>query len=586
MAEEPLSQTEVEAMVRSYLARVLRRYTPLAVGAVVFILIVTLVPTKSAKQNTALDNANSGGQVQGSQQSGATDTTLAGDSNTPVASVPSGAAGSSVTGRSSSGGKVTFTAPAAAGTAGVTRGGVQCNNGVLQVPWSVYAPECIPAYKGNNGGATSWGVSGDTITLAFRRTNSAEEKAAFAAAGSAAPGSDDQYLADARAYVDLFNKTYELYGRKVVIKDYMGQGDNLQEDQGQNLQGAQADAATVHDTVKAFMDVSQSPTLASTQPYEEDLAHEKVIAIGGLGLPKSWFKEFSPWEFSPIVDGTTAATATVNLLCNRAANMNAIWAGDVQFQNTKRVFGLIAPNNPRYQEVAKQISDGLKACGSELRPENNVTYAIDVSRFADESASIMAKMKVNGVSSILCFCDPIVTIFLSNNADGQQYHPEWFTTYWGDPIGRENSQTQWNHAITGAGTYPAKAQSEAYKAFKLATNASTEPQEQYYPVAYYLLNYVFGALQRAGPNLTPQTFAQGVFSMARTARGDVGIWTGGPEAYAPVVESQVGYWSTTATSNFDNKTGAWISCDNGKWFTANDASSWAPTHTQLHCFGK
>ena len=582
-----MTQAEVEAMVRRYLARVLRRYAPVVVGAAALLLVVVTVPTVSPK-DTGFQSLSPSGSVSGSQTQASgrgTDTTLAGD----VAAGTTGgapAAGSTVRASSPSGGsgKITFTAPAAAGSAGVTRSGVQCGPGVLQVTWSVYAPVCEPAYKGNNGGATSFGVTGDTITVAFRRTNSPEEKAAFAAAGNAAPGSDDQYLADLRAYVDLFNKTYELYGRKVVIKDYTGQGDNLQEDQGQNLQGAQADAATVHDTLKAFMDASQSPTLASTQPYEEALAHEHVVTIGGLGLPKSWFKEFAPYEYSPIIDGTSAASGAISAMCQRAAGMPAVFARDALYQNQKRLFGLIAPNTPEYKIVADQFANGMKACGAPIAKQ--VAYDINISRFTDEAASIIAQMKTSGVTTVLCACDPIVTIFLSNSAQSQSYGPEWFTTDFGDPIGRENNQEQWAHAITGGGTYPVKQQSEAYKVFKLAAGATAEPQEQYYPIAYYMANYIFGALQRAGPNLNPLTFQQGVFSMPRTARGDVGIWSGGNEAYAPVTETQIGYWDPNATSTFDGQKGGWISCDGGKWFTINDPTSFAPAHTQFHCFGK
>src|SRR5207253_3881253 len=100
----------------------------------------------------------------------------------------------------------------------------------------------------------------------FRRTNSAEEKAAFSIARNAAPGTDDEYLSDLRAYVDIFNKNYELYGRHVVVKDYQPQGDNLEEDQGRNLAGAQADASKAKD-LGAFADVTQSPSLAGTVPY-------------------------------------------------------------------------------------------------------------------------------------------------------------------------------------------------------------------------------------------------------------------------------------------------------------------------------
>ena len=579
-----MSQADVEAMVRRYLARVLRRYAPVLVGAVALLLVVVTVPTVSPKSSGLQSLSPSGVEGNQTTAAGGTDTTLPG-SDTAVAGGTTAAAGSTVRASSPTGnGKITYTAPAAAGSAGVTRSGVQCGPGVLQVTWSVYAPVCVPAYHGNNGGATSFGVTGDTITIAFRRTNSPEEKAAFAAAGSAAPGTDDEYLADLRAYVDLFNKTYELYGRKVVIKDYTGQGDNLQEDQGQDPQGAQADAATVHDTIKAFMDASQSPSLASTQLYEEALAHEHVVTIGGLGLPKSWYREFAPWEYSPIVDGTSAANGAIAALCQRAVGMNAIFAGDPLYANQKRVFGLIAPNTPQYKEVADQFAAGMQKCGAPIKAR--VAYDINISRFTDESASIIAQMKTSGVTTVLCACDPIVTIFLSNSAQGQSYHPEWFTTDFGDPIGRENNQDQWAHAITGGGTYPVKAQSEAYKVLKLAAGANAEPAEQYYPVAYYMANYIFGALQRAGPNLNPLTFQQGVFSMPRTARGDVGIWQGGPEAFDPIVETQIGYWDRNATSTFDGGTGAWLSCEGGKWFTINDPSSFAPEHTQFHCFGK
>ena len=64
---------------------------------------------------------------------------------------------------------------------GVARSGVKCGPGVKQVPWSPYAPPCVPQFSANNGGVTSPGVSNNTITLVFRRTLSAEEKAAFAA---------------------------------------------------------------------------------------------------------------------------------------------------------------------------------------------------------------------------------------------------------------------------------------------------------------------------------------------------------------------------------------------------------------------
>ena len=74
--------------------------------------------------------------------------------------------------------------------------------------------------------------------------------------------------------------------------------------------------------------------------------------------------------------------------------------------------------------------------------------------------------------------------------------------------------------------------------------------------------------------------------MPRTPRGDIGAWSGGPEAYSPSTEGQIGYWDPNAKSNFDGKAGAWISCEGGKWFPYSDPSAFAPANTQFHCFGK
>jgi hypothetical protein len=445
----------------------------------------------------------------------------------------------------------------------------------------VYTPPCVPAYHGNNGGATAAGVNGDTVTAVFRRTNSAEEKAAFAAAGSAQPGTDDQYLSDLRAYIDLFNRSYELYGRHVVVKDYNGQGDNISEDQGQDLQGAQADAATAR-SMGGFMDLSSSPTLASTQPYEEDLAQQHVIAIGAVGLPLSWFQQYSPYVYAITPDGSKAVTAEGQALCTRSAGLPAIYAGDPSYHNKTRTFGLITPENPQYMQLGDQLENEIRAqCGATIA--KRVSYSINISTEEQQSTSIMAQMRSSNVTTVLCACDPIMEIFLSRSADGQNYSPEWNVTPWLDPQGRETSQNQWSHAVAGqVFVFPPKAQSEAYQAFKLA-RPGQEPAEKYYVEAYWTSLYIFSALQLAGPNLNPQTFQQGVFGMPQTPRGMFGTWAGGSNAYSPTVDAYISHWDPNAMSGLDDVKGAWVPCEGGRWFTLSDPNTWGTPHTQLSC---
>jgi len=575
------SQADVEAAVRRYIDKVARRYSPLLIGLAVLLLVVILVPSVTPEKAT---NVSTGaGQNLGSAGAagGTTESTVAGGNAAGAA----GGAGAGATGTQRAlGVPKGVTAPAAAGSAGITRSGVQCGPGVRQVPWSVYAPICVPTYSGNNGGATSHGVTGDTITISFRRTNSTEEKAAFSIAGSAAPGSDDQYLADLRAYVDLFNRTYELYGRRVVIKDYQPQGDNLEEDQGRQLAGAQADAQKDYD-LGAFADLSQSPSLAATIPYEEDLAQVHVIGIGAIGTTESWFAAHAPWEYSYIINASKGAQAAGAALCQRAAGLPAIFAGDAIYKNQTRKFGLVAPDGPEYQKAADAFQQALqKDCGVTIA--KRASYTIDVSRFADEGASLAAQMKAAGVTTMLCGCDPLIEITFSQAADGQAYHPEWFVTSYYDPQGREASQNEWSHAITSPpALFVPRAQRESYKVFKIVRPTS-DPQEKYFDLAYENVVYLFSALQNAGPNLNPATFQQGVFSMVRSGLGQFGTWQGGPQAFDPAVDGPLAYWDPNRPADFDGVKGAWVACEGGKYFSGTDPAGFGPAHTQLHCFGQ
>jgi hypothetical protein len=575
------NQAQVEAAVRRYLGRVARRYSPLLIGFVVLILVVTLVPSVAPDKATKVQAG--AGQDSAGTETGTTDTTVAGAATGGAPGATAAGAAGGAAARSIAVPKG-ITAAAAAGSAGVTRSGVQCGPGVRQVLWSVYSPICVPLYKGNNGGSTSRGVTGDTITLTFRRTNSAEEKAAFSIARNAAPGTDDEYLSDLRAYVDIFNKNYELYGRRVVIKDYQPQGDNLEEDQGRNIAGAQADASKAHD-LGAFADVTQSPSLAATIPYEEALAQEQVVGIGAIGITADWFKRLAPWQFSPIPDATKAAIAAVHSMCQRAVGLPAISAGDPLYRTQTRKFGLVAPDYPEAQKAADIFDTGMqRECG--VKFAKRIAYTIDVARFGDQSASMAAQMKAAGVTTLVCACDPLVEITFSQAAEGQRYSPEWLVTAFYDPQARETSQNQWAHAVSGQFIkFPPRPQRESYKIFKLA-RPNAEPAERYFDLAYTMAVYVFSGLQGAGPNLNPQTLQQAFFNMPRSALGDIGTWGGGPQAFTPNLDAFFSWWDPNRPSDFDGVNGMWVPCEGGRWFPYDDPSTYGPAHTQVHCFGQ
>ncbi|HWC37696.1 MAG TPA: hypothetical protein VG476_04155, partial [Acidimicrobiales bacterium] len=186
------SERAVEAAVRDYLARRLRRFGPGFVLAGVLALVLALVPPGGSGRGRL-----AGAGTSGTGQTGA-GTGVNGAAGVPGAGGNGASAGSGGEGASSTGfgGGSGITAAAAPGSAGTAVSGVHCGPGVRQVPWSAYAPWCEPAYRGNNGGATALGVTGSTITLTYRIADSGESKAVFAAAGQAGNATDQQYVQD------------------------------------------------------------------------------------------------------------------------------------------------------------------------------------------------------------------------------------------------------------------------------------------------------------------------------------------------------------------------------------------------------
>lgn len=604
--------TELEEAIGRYMRRLGARWgLPAAAVAVAIVLAAVLalagrtttsgaVASSSSGASAAGAGSGSGSSGGGASGAGAEGGTGASDGGEGVSAVGGsgsggGGAGSRGGGNGSSGGAVgsgagsssaTGGSSATAGSSGsggageppgVAVSGVHCGSGVRQVAWSHYAPYCVPAWKGSNGGATAPGVTASTITLSYREANSSQQSAINAAAPGSVPN-DQQYEADMRTYLALFNRTYELYGRQVKLVPFQGQGDYVAEDEGQDLPEAQADAATARD-LGAFIDAT-FPTSGSI-PYSEDLAADHIINWDAPLLPQSFYASESPWAYHWFMDGTEWEDWLTNLVCQRLSGLDATLAGDTVYQHEKRVFGLINLEEPYYDQVADQIADRLSGCGVKLAARGS--YSEDLGTMETEATSLVAKMKAAGVTTVLCFCDPLIPIFATQQADTQDYRPEWVSFDYYDPVGRNAQQDQWSHALSSGPAAVPASRSEALAAFHLEEPHSN-PEEQYYSLAYIELAQIFGALQDAGPDLTPETFQKGMFALPpSTPGGQFGDWAFGQDTFVPATDAQVDRWEPDAVSNLDGKTGAWVPCEGGSFFSFTDASDWAPARQPLSC---
>ncbi|HZI37695.1 MAG TPA: hypothetical protein VFF24_05270, partial [Acidimicrobiia bacterium] len=222
-----------------------------------------------------------------------------------------GATGSTVTGP----GSRTATSAAGGGGGAVTRGR-DCPGGDRQDKNSTYSTPCL-RFHGDNGGPTSKGVTGDTITVAMREPEVFD-------VGTNNQGRITDTAADIKrsvlAFVDYFNRVYQTYGRKVQLVFYKAKTPSLAGSEGGHQEEANADALTVGQEIKAFADVA-----ASAPAYADALARQGVIGYGTFHLSKSWYQARAPYGWAGLPDCTWIAEQSMDYDIKRLGQGPARW---------------------------------------------------------------------------------------------------------------------------------------------------------------------------------------------------------------------------------------------------------------------
>lgn len=606
MLPSDIPKESLDRLARQYLARVGMRYVPFTLAAVCFLVMIAVVPSKTPGSQTAVapggaasagggsqaaggsgsTSGASGGAVTGSGGAAAPAGTSGGSVATGSSAARSGStAGASTGGSTGAGSSAAGAAPAApTGAAGLTINGRHCGPGVRQVAWTVYSPMCVPAFHGNNGGATSYGVTGSTITVSFRISDSGEAGAVAAAAPSLNAQAQDLYLQDLSTYMKYFSTQFDLYGRHIVFKEFTGQGDWVQEYQDQDLAAAQADADTAR-KLGAFADISTTD-VSTSPPYAQYLAEDHVLSVGGVAGSQHFYQTYAPYIYSAGPSLSNLDDWVPGVICQRMKGLPAIFAGDAADKLQKRVFGVIYPTNPDFQLVGKAIIAKLQACGAPIA--STYQYAIDLSTMAQDSALAMAQMRSKGVTTVVCLCDTVVPRFLSQAADGQSYHPEWVFSGAADSLTQNYASDQFAHAIAPESTFVAETQSEAYHVYQLAAPGK-KPASVYYYYAYESALLFYEALQNAGPDLTPATYERGFFTLPNSLPGgQLGPWSFGTNHFTSSSGAPIGWYNPSAVSNEDQTAGAWITCagSDGAYHPWEPQSGYGPAGTQLHCFNQ
>ncbi|HEY2832170.1 MAG TPA: hypothetical protein VGJ14_07070 [Sporichthyaceae bacterium] len=539
--------------------RVARDYAPLAVLVAVGLIATNALPSK-IKPAPAADMFPAGVAEQPLVPGGS----LAG---APAAVATAGTTGAP---RSTSAARAQAPDPAhnravspGQGVLPGVRAGRDCAGGGLQDPIGTYSPTCLD-FTGDNGGATAPGVTANTITVTMRGqdTSSKQDDNSELAKKAKSAGIAQDPAAQQRtldALVAYFNKTYQLYGRQVKVVKYTGRGSQLAEFTGGGQEQANADALKAAQELHAFADLS-----ATSQPYLDALVRQKVIAIGGVNLPASYYRAKAPYAWGQLIDCTALMNSAVDLLAKRfPAGQPAVRAGSTATRGQTRKFALLVPDDPVYQKCVDEAAGQLRAAGISFAKQ--IHYAVNFTAMQQEAPNIAAQLKQAGITTVVLVTDPILPYFLTGAATQQDFWPEWFVT--GtigtdiDVAGQFYDQDQWQNAY--GQSYLVFGQGPASPAYKAYKSMRAEEPASIVDVMYQTLLMLFTGLQEAGPNLTPQSFEQGMFSWGPHV-GAYGRWSFSPNDFTSTDDAREVYYDPRAISAFNSRPGAWVALNGGK----------------------
>ena len=159
--------------------------------------------------------------------------------------------------------------------------------GRVKIPL-VYSPPCVQPFTGKNGGATSQGVTGNEIKIVVYTGDPQKDPLLAGQIRAAGASLDIEPIRQTwQGYVDIYNKMFEMYGRKLSVEFYLATG------AGSDTTAAKADTIAIAEK-KPFA-VLGGPA-QSTTVFADELAHRGVLCLGtcALAMPQRISDRTSP----------------------------------------------------------------------------------------------------------------------------------------------------------------------------------------------------------------------------------------------------------------------------------------------------
>jgi hypothetical protein len=423
---------------------------------------------------------------------------------------------------------------------------------------SAYAPPCRAAFTGDNGGRTSKNVNGDEVTVSFWHVLGMPSQRGKIS--DTPPPNEDAAYRTARVLQRYFNERYELYGRRLQLWAIEDNGDSDAEQRASAVKQAEQSHAFVA-THLAY-------------PFCDEFTRHGLVCFNGNGFQKEVYDDHLPLWWSYQMDTDTVDQLAAEYICKKLVNRNADFAGAGIKGRPRQIMVLSehTPNN-HFRTSSHIVSLTQQICG--FTPKNLDFNPAE----ASEVASVVAQLRANDITTVVPEVGLIGMIELFSTSDSNRYEPEWvFVNNYGMDLqdgARLTGSQQMNHVFGLSGwELPQPFQDQdCYRAYK-SIDPNTEPDETFCKLHWIDLEHIANGIQEAGPDLTPESFQKGLYSMSALLKKGARPYSIGG-GYGPGDHSFVDdfvemWWDGSAIDPDGGEPGAYRYPQNGKRFRPGD----------------
>jgi hypothetical protein len=383
---------------------------------------------------------------------------------------------------------------------------------------SVYSAPCAGPFTGDNGGATYKGVTANEITVALIMCTNVMASNNGPIDENATDGNGrDKTL---RAYQRYFNQNYQFYGRHLQLISLNPKDGNTCNETANKAMVAEAD-----DTYHSFGIIAD---IGYT--YQEAVRRKMMVEAHWTAGQPDYYRRNFPYMFSPTLDADKLVDANVEFLCKQIVGKPATNTDDPNINGKPRKLGIVSWAGSDWGASGDVYQQALqKRCGAKFDDVETVDTFNESANSAQTWSSVVTKFKLDGITTILFGIDYVFGGQIANAATAQSYYPEWIVCgcfAWDTNIAMHFfvNSAQWRHAfgITAREVPRAQPETDWYRAYQ-SVEPNGDPDETVGLVVFNALVHLANGIQMAGPNLTPETFMQGLFKVP--ARTPDPIWS-------------------------------------------------------------